>query len=523
MKKHIMSMVSVFAFAALFLSAGMDAQAASTVNDIENGVFIGDVNVSDMTTIEAEQAVNDYVASLGEKKITLDAMNNNKVTVTAEELGITWSNKSVVDEAGEIGKSGNIVQRYKALKDLEHENEILPLELSFDETLVKQVIEEECSEFNVEAVDATLSRTDGEFVITPGQTGVVIDVDSSVDAIEDYMTAEWDGEDTDIELVVEVDEPRGTEEELSKVKDVLGTFTTDYSSSGSNRSGNVANGCDLIDGTLLYPGDQFSTYETVSPFTEENGYYLAGSYSNGLVVESLGGGICQVSTTLYNAVLKAELEVTERSNHSMIVNYVDPSCDAAISGTSKDFKFVNTSEYPVYIEGYTTSSKKITFTVYGVETRPENREVTYESEVLSTTVPEGEKIVADPSMAAGAISIQSPHTGYKAQLWKVVTVDGVEESREVINKSSYAAVPRTASVGVASADPNVVAAINAAIATGSIANVQAAAAAATANPAAAAVAAQQAAAQAAAEAAQAAAVAAQEAAAQAAADAAAGN
>ena len=493
-------------------------QAATTINNIENGIYIGEVNVSGMTTIEAEKAVNDYIEAMSNATITLDAQNNNKVSYKASELGVSWANPTVVDEAGEIGKTGNIIQRYKVLKDLEHSNQVLPLELAIDQNAIKTIVEEDCSEFNVDAVDATLSREDGEFVIEPGQTGVVIDVADSVKEIEEYMTKTWDGSDADIELIVEVDEPRGTAEELSKVKDVLGTFTTSYSTSGSNRSGNVANGCRLINGTLLYPGDEFSTYQTVSPFSEENGYYMAGSYLNGMVVESLGGGICQVSTTLYNAVLRAELEVKERFNHSMIVTYVDPSCDAAISGTAKDFKFVNNMDTPVYIEGYTTSDKHITFTVYGVETRDPNRKVSYESETISTQDAEGEKLVADPSHPAGYISVQSAHRGYKAQLWKIVTVNGVEESREVINSSTYQAAPRTATVGTASADPNVTAAINAAIASGSIDQVRAAAGAAT-DPNAAAVAAAQAAQAAQAAAAQAAA----EAAAQAAADAAAGN
>ena len=105
---------------------------------------------------------------------------------------------------------------------------------------------------------------------------------------------------------------RGNKEELAKVKDVLGSYTTSFSSSGKDRSANVTNGCSLINGTTIYPGETFSTYETVSPFTADNGYYMAGSYLNGQVVDSIGGGICQVSTTLYNAVLKAELQVEER-------------------------------------------------------------------------------------------------------------------------------------------------------------------------------------------------------------------
>ena len=151
------------------------------------------------------------------------------------------------------------------------------------------------------------------------------------------------------------------DEDLLKVGDVLGSFTTSFASSGANRSKNVANGCRLIDGTTLYPGEEFSAIDKITPFTEANGYEFAGSYVAGQVVDTVGGGICQVSSTLYNAVLRAELEVTERNNHSMIVTYVNKSADAAISESShKNFRFVNNTEYPIYIEGY-TEGKKITF------------------------------------------------------------------------------------------------------------------------------------------------------------------
>ena len=118
----------------------------------------------------------------------------------------------------------------------------------------------------------------------------------------------------------------------------------------------------------------------------DSGYAMAGSYLNGEVVDSMGGGICQVSTTLYNAVLRAELNVTERSPHSMTVHYVDLSEDAAIAGTYKDLKFVNSTEYPIYIEGYTTSDKKITFNIYGKETRDKNRTISFESHLCRFTV-----------------------------------------------------------------------------------------------------------------------------------------
>ena len=199
---------------------------------------------------------------------------------------------------------------------------------------------------------------------------------------------------------------------------------------------------------------------------------MAGSYLNGQVVDSLGGGICQVSTTLYNAVLLAELEVTERHNHSMIVSYVDPSADAAIAESAgKDFKFVNNTGHPVYIYGY-VQGKDITFTIYGVETRPESREVEYVSEVLSVIRPESDIIHTDVAMPLGKVVSQSAHIGYKAELWKVVRENGTEVSREQINSSSYKMVPRTATVGLSTNDVNAYNEMLAAVSTNNIDHVK---------------------------------------------------
>ena len=258
--------------------------------------------------------------------------------------------------------------------------------------------------------------------------------------------------------------PRGTREELSKIQDVLGTYNTNYSDSGKNRCTNIAVAAEKINGTVLYPGDEFSVADAIGPLNAANGYELAGAYENGQTVESYGGGVCQVSSTLYNTVILAELEVTERSNHSMIVTYVSPSMDAAIAGDYKDLCFVNNQDAPIYLEGY-TSGKNVYFTIYGEETRPANRVVTYESEVISRQDP-GTQFVATGDPAGYIGTVQGKHVGYVAQLWKVVTVDGKEESREVFNKSTYRASPKVVHVGTASADPNVSAVIGAALATG---------------------------------------------------------
>ena len=175
---------------------------------------------------------------------------------------------------------------------------------------------------------------------------------------------------------------------------------------------------------------------------------------------------------LYYPVILAELEITERFNHSMVVGYVKPSMDAAIAGDYKDLCFVNNYDSPIYIEGYTVG-KDLYFNIYGDETRPKNRVVTYESEIVSRQDP-GVQFVAT-SHPVGYIGVaQGSHVGYVARLWKVVTVDGVEESREVFNKSTYRASPKIVNVGTATPDANVAATIGAAIATGDEATIYAA-------------------------------------------------
>lgn len=442
---------------------------------INRGVYADDVDLSGLTYKEAQAKIEDYVSGLRDKQVAITSIKDRVNTVSAGDLGIKWSNSDILIEALGLGKTGNVIARYKANKDLEVEHKVYDVRLTADKSYVRNVVQTESDACGSDAKDATMTRENGEFVYTEGQEGFGIDVDKSVDIIMSAMD-NWNKEDISVELASGMIKPKGTVEDLKKIHDLLGSFHTSFSSSGKERSGNVRNGTKLINGHLLFPGEQFSVYETVSPFTEDNGYFLAGSYLNGLVVESLGGGICQVSSTLYNAVIRAELQVDERSNHSMIVNYVDMSADAAISGTAKDFKFTNNLADPIYIEGYTTDDKQVVFNIYGVETRPSNRTISFKSVELERTEPEGEKVVADPELPAGKVSVQSAHTGFVGEYWKIIKVDGEETDRVRINKSNYRAVPKTASVGTATDNPMIAEVLKNAIATGSIEACKAAAA-----------------------------------------------
>ena len=439
---------------------------------IVDGVYIGNVNVSGLTESQAQSAVDEYVAGLMNTTFTLKG-ETGSIEMTAEDMGVAADSDAAVQEALGVGHAGSLVNRYKALQDLKKEKLVLDLNLSVDKQSTAQKLYENSGSLAVGAVDNSLVRENGAFRFVPGQEGEEIDIVNSVYAINDFLAQGWDGSSNEIDLVTKVVEPRGSEEELAQVQDLLGAYSTNFASSSAGRAKNVTTGCSKVNGTILYPGDEFELCSTVSPFTQENGYELAGAYQNGTTVESFGGGICQVATTLYNAVIRAELDITMRFNHSMQVHYVQPSMDAAIAGNYKDLRFKNNTEYPVYIEGYCNGGI-IYFNVFGKETRPANREISFESETVSTTQPET-KFNLDATKAAGYWSQdQSAHEGCVAQLWKIVTVDGKQQSRELFNKSNYQASPKIITIGTKGASEEGLAALKAAVATGDEAKVKSA-------------------------------------------------
>lgn len=467
MKKLLGTLFTVAVFFSIF-GSGIQVQAKGE-DRILTGIYVDGIDVSGMTAAEAKAAVNEMVSAKAATPITLKCVNDNEVVITPADLGITWSNPEIIDEVSELGKVGNIIERYKFRKDLERENYVVNTTYSYDKNMIQQLVEEKCMDYNQAAVDFELKRSGGAFTIVEGQEGLYIDSAKATSTIYDYILYQWNGKETALTLPIEVEEPKGSVAELSKVKDVLGSYTTSYTTSAAARVANVENGTRLLNGVTLYPGETLSTLELVTPFSVANGYQMAGSYLNGLVVDSLGGGICQVSTTLYNAVLKAELEVSQRSNHSMSVAYVPLSADAAIAESAgKDFCFTNNTDFPIYVEGIATPERLVTFNIYGVETRSAGRRVEYVSEVLETIQPTTENIIQVADQPIGYTKIQAAHVGYKTRLVKVTYENDVEVSREVVNKSTYKMVPRTVSVGVATGNPDAYNQLQAAIATGSI-------------------------------------------------------
>ena len=453
--------------AALFLAAGAPALADET-DTISKNVYIGGVNVSGMTEEQATKAVEEKLGKGTGGNYTVK-IGDETTTAMAEDFGMEWTNREVVHEAMEVAKGGNLIKQYKDKKDLQVEPKNFEVAYAPNKQAVKTYVEKLAEEYNRDAEEGDITFANGYPEVTGGETGIAVNVDQSVSSIMKAL----EGDGTELTVVAEVQKPSVTKEELSQVKDVLGTATTYYGSS-YERNTNVEVGASKINGTLIMPGETFSVTAAVTPFNADNGYYPAPSYESGQVVDTYGGGICQVSTTLYNAVLKAELQVDERHNHTMLVSYVDPSKDAAIAEGLMDFVFTNNTDAPIYIYGVGYQGT-LNFTIYGHETRDPNRSISFRSETLSQTdASTNVKLVAKSDQNIGYLNqTQSAHQGLEAVLWKdIVNADGTTDTVQV-NSSSYQASPAIYEVGIVSPNTQASAAIQTAIANNDLATVQA--------------------------------------------------
>lgn len=439
-------LVCIVPVVAATISLGRTKALEADNNTIYQGVFLGKVDVGGLTKQEAIKKFHDYLTELGSTELTF-ALGEEEYSFPLSDLTLSADLDQVVEDALAYGRSGNILMRYREITDISYENVELPIDITIDENYFTEQIHEYFDDCVEEPTEAGLKMTDGTLQVVPGSNGTEIDDEANLQAVRDIIES-WNGE-TEASLKVATSElePTHTTSELSSVTDIIGSFETTYTSSDRSRNNNIANAAGKINGNVVYPGEEFDTMAHLVPFTEANGWSYAGAYLNGEVISDIGGGICQVSTTLYNAVLRAELEVTERYPHSMAVGYVQLSADAALNEGSKNFCFRNNTDYPVYINAY-ASNGVLHVSIYGRETRPENRSVEYKNEIIEVRDAGDPIETIDESLPSDYREVtQSAHTGYVARLWKYVYENGELVDSIQVNSSTYAASPERVTIG----------------------------------------------------------------------------
>ena len=293
------------------------------------------------------------------------------------------------------------------------------------------------------AKDATYSLVNGVYSFTDEADGLEIDKEAAKQIIEANKenTQPYD-------IPCTIIKPKVTVKELQKkyAAELLATYSTSFASSDANRAANVVLATQKINGVVLQPGQRFSYNNIVGPRTEATGFKMAHVYVGEDVVDGIGGGICQVSSTLYNAVLLSDLKVVYRTNHSMPVGYVPDGRDATVNYGTIDFIFENNKKYPVKIVA-TADNRLLKISIYGVKEDDTTVEIATE---LVSTIPYSTKETLDPNLKPGEKKVtKQGSNGSVVNTYKIYKKNGQVIEKKHISKSTYTAVTKHVSVGPA--------------------------------------------------------------------------
>ena len=309
-------------------------------------------DVSNLSKKKLTRALEKEVEKFATRSIEIK-IDEHTFTKTLDELGLTIEEnlEKLADEIFTLGKDLELIKQAKRIKEAPLKE--YQIDYSYDETLIDGWLETIANELYVEVEEPTLTMVSaGNFEVTGGRDGYRVETAE----IEEQIKKALNKSSTKaVKITAEgvVTHPQRDKEALASVNHRISSYSSTFPA-GIPRARNVELATSKINKTVLMPGDEFSYTEKVSPVIYSNGYVDATVFINSKPVDGVGGGICQVSSTLYNTVLKAGILPTERRNHSLPVGYVPSGLDATMAEDLIDFKFVNTLDYPIYINAYTS-------------------------------------------------------------------------------------------------------------------------------------------------------------------------
>lgn len=469
---------------------------------IISGVSISGVDVSGLSKEEAKGTIESLYHVKKEKEIDLK-YEDYEASLNPTLMEVNYDIDKAIEEAYQIGRKENIFfSNYDILFTLIGKKNI-NVDMSSNEEVTKQTINNISANLPGVVVDSNYSIEDDELIITKGKAGIVIETDKLIEKVKErlnevnskedfieipviqkepeaididkihqevykeakdaYYTKnpfvvypEVEGIDFDVEAAREllkedkeeyvikltITKPKVTLSQIGSeaFPDQLATFTTRYDVSDVDRSTNLQIACQKINGKVILAGETFSYNQTLGPRTVAAGYKNGKIYSGGEVVDGIGGGICQISSTLYNAVLMANLQIVERRNHQFVTSYVPAGRDATVVYGVTDFKFKNTRQYPVRI---VASAKNgiATVSIYGIK---EENEYTFSFNTKTiATIPYTTQYQEDASLTAGKEVIKQKGTnGLTTETYITKMLNGKVISTTLLSRDTYSAMTR---------------------------------------------------------------------------------
>lgn len=465
---------------------------------ILKGISINNIDISNMTKEEAKSKIKDIINTKSSTNINFIYNKETFSTSSFDNFDIQYKIDEAVNNAYAIGRSTNIFKSNYEILKLFFNKQNITLDISLNDEKFTSFANNLSSNLSGGLIQSDYYIEGNNLVLTSGRSGEIIetnllkqflintlqdlsisqnnievitkleypnllDIDKIYSEIykeasdayydentkkihseiigisfdKDFAKKTLETQQNEYIIPLQYTYPETTIKDLNidLFQDTLSIFTTKYNITNTDRTNNLELAAEKIDGKIIYPDEVFSYNKTVGARTIEKGYTEAKIYSNGQVVDGIGGGICQVSSTLYDTAVMANLEIIERHNHQFLTSYLPAGKDATVSYGAKDLKFKNTRSYPIKIE-MKVENGIVTCKILGIKEDTEYA-INIESETLSITEPEVQ-YEQDSSIDIGTEKIkQNGANGTIVNVYKIVKQDGKIISKDLLSQDTY--------------------------------------------------------------------------------------
>lgn len=340
---------------ATYIISGNKELVNSYDDKVYPGTFVFDEDVSGLTKSELHNVLEAMLNNISSRKISVTIGDN-----TFEESYLNFDTsidyETIENEILAYGKENSFFEKLNLIKKPESRH--YDFDLVYSDEKISAFLDSVNEQVLINPTDAGISINNGAISITPSEIGYELNKEDLKTKIESAL-GDVKGEEV-VSLSGELSEvePYITAEALQSVDTKISSYTTHFPSGPSGT--NIIRGAGMVGSRVLMPGDEFSTVEAIGPTTAEYGFVSANTYLNGKVVPGYGGGVCQISSTIYNAELRAGIVPTYRMNHEMTVSYVPQGLDATIGDEWPDLIFENPYDYPIVVNVYSDGAGSIT-------------------------------------------------------------------------------------------------------------------------------------------------------------------
>ena len=417
---------------ALILVIVAGASAGVVLNNstaVFAGVKVDGENLGGMSREEMENRLRSKAAAAAKNKLTF-YYQDIKYNVDPQQIEYFIDVKGTAEAVWRYGREGSWWHRIKSIYFARVHGYEVPVAIHYNEERLTKLLAQWAEKIDCPAKNASLSLETGKIILE--QKGRRVDIEKNKEQLLRMLREQP----AQAPIFVQEVSPRISASDIEKsgVKDLLGIYTTYFNSNDINRTTNIRLAAEKINGTLLQPGEVFSYNDIVGPRDIQHGFKEAMEIVNGELVPGIGGGVCQGSSTLYNAVLFAGLKIIERTNHSKPLSYVPLGRDATVAYGSLDFKFVNNSPVPVMILAEVRGNQ-LKMGVFGRDDSGETVKIVVADE---REIPPGITQRPDPALNMGEKKVEQPGSpGYEITMLRIWQKNGKEVRREVLSTDHY--------------------------------------------------------------------------------------